>query len=49
MLPCDRGLNVQVWNCITPRLALHFTLHLVDLSGYDRNGGYGAMSLEATV
>ncbi len=25
------GLNAQVWDCITPQLASHFTLHLVDL------------------
>lgn len=41
------GLNAQVWDCITPQLASHFTLHLVDLPGYGRSGGYGAMSLEA--
>ena len=28
------GLNAQVWDCITPQLASHFTLHLVDLPGY---------------
>ncbi|WP_255956294.1 YfcL family protein, partial [Klebsiella pneumoniae] len=22
------GLNAQVWDCITPQLASHFTLHL---------------------
>ena len=41
------GLNAQVWDCITPQLASHFTLHLVDLPGYGRSGGVGAMSLEA--
>ena len=41
------GLNAQVWDCITPQLASHFTLHLVDLPGYGRSGGFGAMSLEA--
>ncbi|MCS6068587.1 pimeloyl-ACP methyl ester esterase BioH [Klebsiella variicola subsp. variicola] len=35
------GLNAQVWDCITPQLASHFTLHLVDLPGYGRSGGYG--------
>lgn len=41
------GLNAQVWDCITPQLASHFTLHTVDLPGYGRSGGFGAMSLEA--
>ena len=41
------GLNAQVWDCITPQLASHFTLHLVDLPGYGRSGGFWAMSLEA--
>ena len=40
------GLNAQVWDCITPQLASHFTLH-ADLPGYGRSGGFGAMSLEA--
>ena len=40
------GLNAQVWDCITPELGAHFTLHLVDLPGYGRSGGYGALSLE---
>ena len=40
------GLNAKVWDCITPQLASHFTLHLVDLPGYGRSGGFGAMSLE---
>lgn len=40
------GLNAQVWDCITPELASHFTLHLVDLPGYGRSGGFGALSLE---
>ena len=39
------GLNAQVWDCITPQLASHFTLHLVDLPGYGRSGGFGALSL----
>ena len=40
------GLNAQVWDCITPELATHFTLHLVDLPGYGRSGGFGALTLE---
>ena len=40
------GLNAQVWDCITPQLASHFTLHLVDLPGYGRSEGFGAMTLE---
>ncbi|RLM25161.1 pimeloyl-[acyl-carrier protein] methyl ester esterase [Brenneria alni] len=40
------GLNAQVWHCIAPRLAPHFRLHLVDLPGYGRSRGFGAMSLE---
>ncbi|MEN0613655.1 pimeloyl-ACP methyl ester esterase BioH [Klebsiella indica] len=40
------GLNAQVWDCIAPQLASHFTLHLVDLPGYGRSGGFGTLSLE---
>lgn len=40
------GLNAQVWDCITPELASHFTLHLVDLPGYGRSGGFAALSLQ---
>lgn len=39
------GLNSQVWDCITPELSSHFTLHLVDLPGYGRSRGFGALSL----
>ncbi|MBV8045457.1 pimeloyl-ACP methyl ester esterase BioH [Pluralibacter sp.] len=39
------GLNAQVWDCITPELSTHFTLHLVDLPGYGRSQGFGALSL----
>ncbi|HFZ8996273.1 TPA: pimeloyl-ACP methyl ester esterase BioH [Citrobacter freundii] len=39
------GLNAQVWNCISPQLASHLTLHLVDLPGYGRSQGFGAMPL----
>lgn len=40
------GLNAGVWDCIAPQLSSHFTRHLVDLPGYGRSGGFGAMSLE---
>ncbi|VFS85722.1 Pimelyl-[acyl-carrier protein] methyl ester esterase [Raoultella planticola] len=42
----DGGLNARVWDCVTPELASHFTLHLVDLPGYGRSSGFGALSLE---
>ncbi|SNY71733.1 pimeloyl-ACP methyl ester esterase BioH [Enterobacter sp. CC120223-11] len=40
------GLNAGVWDCITPELSSHFTLHLVDLPGFGRSGGFGALTLE---
>ena len=40
------GLNAQVWDCIVPQLSAQFTLHLVDLPGYGRSQGFGAMALE---
>lgn len=40
------GLNAEVWDCITPELSSQFTLHLVDLPGFGRSRGFGAMSLE---
>ncbi|MFW0764880.1 pimeloyl-ACP methyl ester esterase BioH [Trabulsiella odontotermitis] len=40
------GLNAQVWDCITPELSTHFTLHLVDLPGFGRSRNAGAMSLD---
>ncbi|CAI1175509.1 pimeloyl-ACP methyl ester esterase BioH [Serratia grimesii] len=40
------GLNAQVWSCMLERLTPHFRLHLVDLPGYGRSQGFGAMSLE---
>lgn len=40
------GLNAEVWHCINEELATQFTLHLVDLPGYGRSHGYGAMTLE---
>ncbi|MGY5955061.1 pimeloyl-ACP methyl ester esterase BioH [Kosakonia sp. BK9b] len=39
------GLNAQVWDCIIPQLSSHFTVHLVDLPGYGRSGGFAALSL----
>lgn len=40
------GLNAEVWDCIAGPLSAHFTLHLVDLPGFGRSAGFGAMSLE---
>lgn len=40
------GLNAEVWGCMLERLTPHFRLHLVDLPGYGRSQGFGAMSLE---
>ncbi|CNE24750.1 pimeloyl-ACP methyl ester esterase BioH [Yersinia nurmii] len=40
------GLNAEVWRCMIERLAPHFRIHLVDLPGYGRSRGYGAMSLD---
>ncbi|WP_192456525.1 pimeloyl-ACP methyl ester esterase BioH [Musicola keenii] len=40
------GMNAQVWNSIVVRLAPHFRLHRVDLPGYGRSQGFGALSLE---
>lgn len=39
------GLNAQVWEGITAELSSQFTLHLVDLPGYGRSHGFGALSL----
>ncbi|WP_416261197.1 pimeloyl-ACP methyl ester esterase BioH [Gibbsiella quercinecans] len=39
------GLNAEVWGCTLERLAPHFRLHLVDLPGYGRSQGFGALSL----
>lgn len=40
------GLNAEIWHCIREELASHFTLHLVDLPGFGRSRGFGAMSLD---
>ncbi|KZQ30193.1 pimeloyl-[acyl-carrier protein] methyl ester esterase [Enterobacter genomosp. O] len=40
------GLNAEVWHCISEELTSHFTLHLVDLPGFGRSRGFGAMSLD---
>lgn len=40
------GLNAEVWHCISEELGAHFTLHLVDLPGFGRSQGFGAMPLE---
>ena len=39
------GLNADVWQQAAVRLAPHFRLHLVDLPGYGRSTGFGAMTL----
>ncbi|HGU6360384.1 TPA: pimeloyl-ACP methyl ester esterase BioH [Citrobacter farmeri] len=39
------GLNAEVWYCINEELSSHFTLHLVDLPGFGRSQGFGAMTL----
>lgn len=39
------GLNAEVWRYIASRWAPHFRLHLVDLPGYGRSQGFGALSL----
>ncbi|WP_075182545.1 pimeloyl-ACP methyl ester esterase BioH [Pantoea sp. 1.19] len=39
------GLNAEVWQDIVPRLRPHFRLHLVDLPGYGRSGGWPALPL----
>ncbi|WP_279206023.1 pimeloyl-ACP methyl ester esterase BioH [Obesumbacterium proteus] len=40
------GLNAEVWRCILPRLSTQFRVHLVDLPGYGRSQGFGALTLE---
>lgn len=40
------GLNAEIWHCIREELASHFTLHLMDLPGFGRSRGFGAMSLD---
>lgn len=42
----DGELNAEVWHCICEELSSHFRLHLVDLPGYGRSQGFGALSLE---
>ncbi|MFB6421741.1 MAG: pimeloyl-ACP methyl ester esterase BioH [Candidatus Malihini olakiniferum] len=39
------GLNSQVWKWLVIKLAPHFRLHCVDLPGYGRSVGYGALPL----
>lgn len=39
------GLNAEVWRYTAERLAPHFCLHLIDLPGYGRSEGFGAMPL----
>ena len=40
------GLNAEVWRCIVEPLSAHFRLHLVDLPGFGRSQGFGALTLE---
>ncbi|MGS9235674.1 pimeloyl-ACP methyl ester esterase BioH, partial [Salmonella enterica subsp. enterica serovar Infantis] len=40
------GLNAEVWHCSREERGSHFTLHLVDLPGYGRRSGFGAMTFE---
>ncbi|WP_208950284.1 pimeloyl-ACP methyl ester esterase BioH [Rahnella sp. ChDrAdgB13] len=40
------GLNAGVWRYTAERLAPHFCLHLIDLPGYGRSKGFGALTLE---
>jgi pimeloyl-[acyl-carrier protein] methyl ester esterase len=40
------GLNAEVWRYTAERLAPHFCLHLIDLPGYGRSEGFGALTLE---
>ncbi|WP_435946947.1 pimeloyl-ACP methyl ester esterase BioH [Dryocola sp. BD586] len=39
------GLNAEVWHCISAQLSSQFRLHLVDLPGYGRSRGFGALTL----
>lgn len=39
------GLNAEVWHCISEELSSQFRLHLVDLPGYGRSQGFGALTL----
>ena len=39
------GLNAEVWHCISAELSSQFRLHLVDLPGYGRSQGFGALTL----
>lgn len=39
------GLNAEVWQNIVPRLSSQFRLHLVDLPGFGRSQGFGALTL----
>ncbi|AIR64233.1 pimeloyl-ACP methyl ester esterase BioH [Cedecea neteri] len=40
------GLNAEVWHNIESELGSQFRLHLVDLPGYGRSKGFGALTLE---
>ena len=40
------GLNAEVWRCIAEPLSAHFRLHFVDLPGFGRSQGFGALTLD---
>ncbi|ORM63119.1 hypothetical protein HA44_22820 [Mixta gaviniae] len=40
------GLNAEVWRCIAEPLSAQFRLHLVDLPGFGRSQGFGALTLD---
>lgn len=43
------GLNAEVWRCIAEPLSAQFRLHLVDLPGFGRSQGFGALTLDEMV
>lgn len=40
------GLNAEVWRCIMEPLSAHFRLHVIDLPGFGRSQGFGALTLD---
>lgn len=43
MLLYGWGLNVEVWRCIDEEFSSYFTLYFVDLFGFGRSRGFGAL------
>ncbi|MGD8164047.1 pimeloyl-ACP methyl ester esterase BioH [Pantoea sp. FN0307] len=43
------GLNAEVWRCIAEPLSAHFRLHVVDLPGFGRSQGFGALTLNGMI